>query len=48
MTLKCDHDLESAKSRILHIVSLRGTFELCLTKTFQSVQKIWSGREIEG
>ena len=43
MTLKRDLDLESAW--VLHMVSLRGTFEMGLMKIVQRVQEIWSGHK---
>ena len=52
MTLKCD--LESwlrvciAESWVLHINSLRGTFEWSLLKIVERVQVTWSRHEIQG
>ena len=45
MTLTCDLDLELAWLWVLHIDSLRRTFDQCLMKIFQRVQEIWSGQE---
>ena len=46
MTLTCDLDLELAWFLwVLHIDSLRRTFDQSLMKIFQRVQEIWSGQE---
>ena len=46
MTLNCGLDLESVYfSYILHIVSLRRTFDKSLMNIFQRLREIWSGQE---
>ena len=45
MTLTCDLDLGMVDLWVLHIDSLRRTFDQSLMKIFQRVQEIWSRQE---
>ena len=49
MTFNCDRDLVGMiELWVLHIISLRGTFDQSLMKILQGVKEIRSGLEIQG